>query len=181
MATIEFDRLDHVGAGVTNLDETAAWWSEHFGFVREADFTIAETGARGAFFRRGDVRLEFFEYPVDGERPTRPTDVVEALRAGGFHHVALQVVDVASAVATLAARGVTIVYPISAGPFGPYAMVEDPSGNFIEIFPETDVRQHRTMQKAVQGTPYMAVRPDAWHRRPADLAQLGEAEQPGSS
>ena len=64
MDAIPFDRIDHVAAGVKDLDVAVAWWRDTFGFVREVDFEIAETGARGAFIRRGDVRIELFQ-PFD--------------------------------------------------------------------------------------------------------------------
>ena len=37
MNGIAFDRLDHIGAGVNDLDVAAAWWRDQFGFVRETD------------------------------------------------------------------------------------------------------------------------------------------------
>ncbi len=144
MNSIAFDRLDHVGAGVHDLDVAAAWWRDHFGFLREADFTIPETGARGAFLRRGDIRIELFEYPHQGMGRRKRKDLVEALREGGFHHVAFQIDDVAAAVAELERRGVDVAYPLSDGPFGAYAIVSDPSGNFVELFPKTDVRDPAT-------------------------------------
>ena len=144
MNGITFDRLDHVGAGVHDLEVAAAWWRDHFGFVREVDFTISETGARGTFLRRGDIRIELFEYPDQEAGQRNRGDLVEALREGGLHHVAFQVDDVAAAVAELERRGVDIAYPLSNGPFGAYAIVSDPSGNFVELFPKTDVRDPHT-------------------------------------
>ena len=144
MNGIAFNRLDHVGAGVHDLEIAAAWWRDHFGFVREADFTIPETGARGAFLRHGDIRIELFEYPGRTPIQRKRKDLVEALREGGFHHVAFQVDDVAAAIAELERRGVDIAYPLSDGPFGAYAIVSDPSGNFVELFPKTNMRDPGT-------------------------------------
>ena len=144
MDAIPFDRIDHVAAGVRDLDLTIAWWSDHFGFKREVDFEIPETGARGAFVRRGDIRLEFFHYPDPLPLSAERRDIGAALREGGFHHIALQVDDVEATLAELERRGVEVAFPLTMGPFGRYAIVADPSGNFVELFPKTDVRDPNT-------------------------------------
>ncbi len=112
MTTISFDRIDHVAAGVRDLDLTVAWWSEHFGFEREVDFEVRETGARGAFIRRGDIRIEFFQYPDPLPLSAEQRDFGAALREGGFHHIALQVDNVEAAVAELERRGVEVAFPL---------------------------------------------------------------------
>ncbi len=144
MDAISFDRLDHVAAGVRDLDLTIAWWSDHFGFKREIGFEIPETGARGAFVRRGDIRIEFFQYPDPLPHSTERRDFAAALREGGFHHIALQVDDVEATLAELERRGVEVAFPLTMGPFGRYAIVADPSGNFVELFSKTDVRDPNT-------------------------------------
>ncbi len=144
MDAIPFDRIDHVAAGVKDLDVAVAWWRDTFGFVREVDFEIAETGARGAFIRRGDVRIELFQPSDPLPMPPGRRDVGTALREGGFHHIALQVEDVEGTLAELRRRGVEVAYPLTMGPFGPYAIVADPSGNLVELFPKTDVRDPGT-------------------------------------
>lgn len=140
MGAIDFDRLDHVGIGVRSLEESAAWWREHFGFEREADFTVAATGAKGLFLRRGTMRLELFEFPGPHGPPAVRPDLVEALRGGGLHHLAMQVDDVEATLAELERRGVDIAMPLTHGPFGPFAFIADPSGVFVELFPRTDIR-----------------------------------------
>ncbi len=144
MTSIPFDRLDHVAAGVKDLDVAVAWWRDIFGFVRETDFEIPETGAHGAFIRRGDIRIKLFQFPDPLPMPAGHRDVGAALREGGFHHIALQVDDVEATLAELQRRGVEVAFPLTPGPFGCYAIVTDPSGNFVEIFPKTDIRDPGT-------------------------------------
>ena len=129
MSHISFDRIDHVAAGVKDL--AVAWWCDNFGFVREIDFGIAETGSRGVFLRSGAIRIEPFEPANAVAMPAGRRDVMGALCEGGFHHIALQVDDVGVALAELQSRRVEVVYPLTMGPFGPYAIVADPSGNFV--------------------------------------------------
>ena len=145
MTAIPFDRIDHVAAGVKDLDLAVAWWCDNFGFVRETDFDILQTGARGAFIRRGDIRIEFFQPSNPLPLPTGGRDMeAGALREGGFHHIAIQVDDVEATLAELQRRGVDVAFPLTMGPFGRYAIVSDPSGNFVEIFPKTDIRDPGT-------------------------------------
>lgn len=144
MTSIPFDRIDHVAAGVKDLDVAVAWWRDNFGFVLETAFDIPQTGSRGAFVRRGDIRIEFFQPANPLPLPAGGRDVVAALREGGFHHIALQVDDVEATLAELQRRGVEVAFPLTEGPFGRYAIVSDPSGNFVEIFPKTDIRDPGT-------------------------------------
>ena len=146
MPAISFDRIDHVAAGVKDLNAAVIWWCDNFGFVREVVFEIPETGARGAFIRHGDIRIELFQSRNPLPMPAGRQDVGVALREGGFHHVALQVDDVSATLVELQKRGVDVVYPLTMGPFGLYAIVADPSGNFVEIFPKTDIRDPGTRQ-----------------------------------
>ena len=60
----------------------------------------------------------------DGSRPT----------AGGWNRLQLIVDDIASEVARLRAAGVTFRNDIVRGPGGQQILVEDPSGNVVELF-----------------------------------------------
>ncbi|WP_304219324.1 VOC family protein, partial [Phenylobacterium aquaticum] len=53
---------------------------------------------------------------------------------GGWNRFVLQVEDIETLVATLTAQDATFRNPIITGPGGRQVLVEDPSGNAVELF-----------------------------------------------
>ena len=99
----------HVCLSVPDREAAAEWWRSLFGFEREFAFDIPHIKARGAFLRRGPMRIELFEIagskPVPEERWKPNTD----LQTQGTKHVCFAVADVQSALEKLHAAGVRIV------------------------------------------------------------------------
>lgn len=148
---IAFERFDHIGFGVKDLDASIAWWRDHFGFEREVDFEVKEIGARAAFIRRGDTRIEMFAFQPSVPVPENRRDALRALKEGTLHHIALRVADVPAALAELQRRGVEVAFPLSQGPFGPYAFVKDNSGNFVELYAQSAVVERERQAATARG------------------------------
>ncbi|TMC02105.1 MAG: VOC family protein [Chloroflexi bacterium] len=95
-------------------------------------FTLNSNAAPAfADVTRGDLRLLLSGATSSAGRPMpdgrRPT-------AGGWNRLQLIVDDIASEVARLRAAGVTFRNDIVRGPGGQQILVEDPSGNVVELF-----------------------------------------------
>lgn len=99
----------HFCISVADRDAAIEWWERIFGFEPDFSFEIPHIHARGAFIRKGDMRIEIFE--IEGSSPTpeerlRPnTD----LKIQGVKHFCFAVDDVQAALERLFAEGVTIV------------------------------------------------------------------------
>jgi len=144
----------HFCISVSNRDAAIAWWSAMFGFEKEFTFEIAHIKARGAFIRKGAMRIEVFE--IEGSAPTpderlRPnTD----LKSQGVKHFCFAVDDVQAALEKLHAAGVRIAgvargkgtamreeqNPVLANGMTPASafFLTDPWGSLIEILDSSD-------------------------------------------
>ncbi len=113
---------------VTDLNAAMAFYTTHLGFKVEM-----HPAPTFAMLSRGDLRL-LLSVPSglggggqsmpDGRRP----------EPGGWNRFQLQVGDLAAMIETLRKAGVRFRSELVAGPGGKQMLVEDPSGNPIELF-----------------------------------------------
>jgi catechol 2,3-dioxygenase-like lactoylglutathione lyase family enzyme len=111
---------------VDDVDAAIAFYTTHFAFK-----LISKTLPAFADVALGDLRL-LLSGPTssagrpmpDGRRPT----------AGGWNRIHLVVDDLATEVDRLRAAGVRFRNDIVTGPGGSQILLEDPSGNPIELF-----------------------------------------------
>ena len=119
---------------VDDVDASLAFYTTHLGFSALTSFAPAF-----ADVVRGNLRL-LLSGPTssagrtlpDGRRPT----------AGGWNRIHLIVDDIASEVERLTQEGVNFRSGIVTGPGGSQILLDDPSGNPIELFqPATGLRR----------------------------------------
>jgi catechol 2,3-dioxygenase-like lactoylglutathione lyase family enzyme len=111
---------------VDDVEAAVAFYTTHLGFTLNSDMAPAF-----ADVTRGDLRLLLSgaassagRAMPDGRRPG----------PGGWNRFQLVVDDIASEVARLRAAGVKLRNEIIRGPGGSQILVEDPSGNVVELF-----------------------------------------------
>ena len=111
---------------VDDVDAAIEFYTEHLGFD-------LRTSAAPAFadVTRGNLRLLLSGPASSAGRPmpdgTRPGP-------GGWNRIHLVVADIATEVARLRDAGVTFRNDIVTGPGGSQSLLEDPSGNVVELF-----------------------------------------------
>ena len=111
---------------VDDVQAAVDFYTTHLGFT-----TLSSTPPAFADVRRGNLRL-LLSGPTssagrpmpDGRRPA----------PGGWNRIHLVVDDIAAAIEPLRTAGVTFRNDIVTGPGGSQIVLEDPSGNPIEIF-----------------------------------------------
>ena len=123
---MEPDEMVNVRYMVDDVDTAIAFYTEHLGFE-------VRTSAVPAFadVTRGNLRLLLSgpassagRHMPDGTRPS----------PGGWNRIHLIVVDIATEVARLRDAGVSFRNDIVNGPGGRQILLEDPSGNVVELF-----------------------------------------------
>ncbi len=135
MATVQVRYIVH------DVDDAVAFYTKHLGFTLEM-----RPAPPFAMLSRGDLRLVLSapnpqggggQAMPDGTRP----------EPGGWNRFAIEVSDLAATVDTLRAAGVHFRNDIVTGVGGKQILVDDPSGNPIELFQPT-VREARLGAKS---------------------------------
>ena len=111
---------------VDDVDESIAFYTTHLGFE-----VLTKASPAFADVKRGNLRLLLAGPSSSAGRPmadgTRPGP-------GGWNRIHFLVDDLATEVARLRAAGATFRNDIVEGPGGKQILLQDPSGNVVELF-----------------------------------------------
>jgi catechol 2,3-dioxygenase-like lactoylglutathione lyase family enzyme len=116
---------------VNDVDEAAEFYTRHLDFHLDMHPDPAF-----AMLSRGDLRLVLVS-PVGADHPgggSRPLPDGTPQRPGGWNRFMVQVPDVEAAAAGLRREGVRFRTDVITGVGTKQVMIEDPSGNPIEIY-----------------------------------------------
>jgi len=100
-----FDRIDHVGVAVEDLEEAIAMYERRFEMRLAHRETVESQGVEAALLDVGDGHVELL-------RPLGPDTAVGRFlekRGPGLHHVAYAVSDIDSTLAALSESGVELI------------------------------------------------------------------------
>jgi catechol 2,3-dioxygenase-like lactoylglutathione lyase family enzyme len=120
------DELVSVRYMVDDVERAVAFYTTHFGFTPRTD-------AAPAF---ADVVLGRLRLLLSGPKSSagRPMPDGRVPEPGGWNRIHLIVEDLGAEVERLRAAGLTFRNDIVRGPGGQQILLEDPSGNLIELF-----------------------------------------------
>jgi catechol 2,3-dioxygenase-like lactoylglutathione lyase family enzyme len=120
------DELVNVRYMVDDVEDAVAFYTTHFGFALRSDAAPAF-----ADVVRGNLRL-LLSGPASSAG--RPMPDGRTPKPGGWNRIHLIVDDIAGEVERLRAAGLMFRNDIVTGPGGQQILLEDPSGNPIELF-----------------------------------------------
>ena len=125
MATVQVRYIVH------DVDAAIAFYTTHLGFT-----LVMHPAPPFAMLSRGDLRLVLSApNPMGGGGQAMPDGTQP--QPGGWNRFAIEVDDLAAMVATLRAAGAHFRTDIVTGVGGKQIILEDPSGNPIELFEPT--------------------------------------------
>lgn len=111
---------------VDDVEKSIAFYTEHLGFTVRTDFAPAF-----ADVTRGSLRL-LLSGPTSSAGRSMPDGAQPG--PGGWNRIHLIVDDLVAEVERLGTAGLTFRNEIVSGPGGQQILLEDPSGNMIELF-----------------------------------------------
>ncbi len=120
------DEFVHVRYMVIDVDDAVAFYTTHLGFELRTNFAPAF-----ADVIRGNLRLLLSGPTSSAGRPMPDGRTPEP---GGWNRIHLIVESIAAEVERLRSAGLTFRNDIVSGPGGQQILLEDPSGNPIELF-----------------------------------------------
>jgi methylmalonyl-CoA epimerase len=123
-------RVHHVAVVVGDMDKALAFYRDTLGLAVELVLPVESDGVRIAFLPVGESKIELVE-PTDEE-----TGVARFLasRGEGFHHVCLEVPDLAAALDDLAGKGVELIDNAPRkGAEGPVAFIHPRSAHGVLV------------------------------------------------
>ena len=120
------DELVNVRYMVDDVEDAVDFYTTHFGFTVRSSFAPAF-----ADVVRGNLRL-LLSGPTSSAGRPMPDGRTPA--PGGWNHIHFIVEDIAADVERLRGAGLTFRNEIISGPGGQQILLEDPSGNPIELF-----------------------------------------------
>lgn len=119
---------------VNDVDAAIAFYCQHLGFREEM-----HPAPTFAMLSRGDLRLVLVS-PVGPDQPgggSRPMPDGRKQEPGGWNRFMVEVSDLANTVDALRRKGVQFRNDIVTGVGGRQIMIDDPSGNPVELFEPT--------------------------------------------
>lgn len=131
MGIIEF-RAHHMGLSVPDLEASIKWYGDILGFSVEKRMEIPPIGAKIAWLKRDDFRIELFQMANAAPLPEDRKVPNKDLLTHGWKHLSIEVADAAETLKTLKANGVEIAMEnvVDGKAMG---FIRDNAGNLIEI------------------------------------------------
>jgi methylmalonyl-CoA/ethylmalonyl-CoA epimerase len=100
-----FERIDHIGVAVEDLDAALARYEGAFGMPVVHRETVEEQGVEAVLLDVGDGHVELLS-PLG---PDTPVGKFLAKKGPGLHHVAYAVTDIEAALSELSGQGIELI------------------------------------------------------------------------
>jgi catechol 2,3-dioxygenase-like lactoylglutathione lyase family enzyme len=113
---------------VKDVDESVDFYTHRLGFHLEH-----QSGDAFAMLKRGELQL-VLSPPKGPGGGSKPMPDGRRPEPGGWNRIILETADLEGDVAGLRKAGVSFRNDITSGPGGTQILVEDPSGNAVELF-----------------------------------------------
>ncbi len=100
-----FEKIDHVGIAVADLEKALAFYRDQLGLEFKGTEEVEEQKVRVAFFPVGESKIELLE----STDPAGPVGKFIEKKGEGVHHLSFRVSDIEGKLKELKERGVALI------------------------------------------------------------------------
>lgn len=127
-------RLGHVAVSVTDIERSAAFYREVFGFDLAERHKIFQASLMIVIMKRPGIAVELFQFDAMKPLPDYRRSLDSDLRTVGVKHFSLEVDDVPGMMKMVRERGVECETEVREFADGRrYFFIKDPDGNLVEV------------------------------------------------
>lgn len=122
-------QIHHIALTVRNLEESARFYIDHFGYVQVLNFEREDMKAKAVHLQGEYMTLELWQF-----RAMQPVECLQDLAVQGIRHLAFAVDDLEVAVARFREKGVQCTSPQHGASGHRYVFLTDPDGIPLELY-----------------------------------------------
>ncbi len=100
-----FEKVDHIGIAVANLDEALKLYRDQLGLVCKGTEVVEEQKVKVAFLPVGESKIELLE----STDPEGPVGKFIEKKGGGVHHLSFRVSNIEEKLEQLKQQGVALI------------------------------------------------------------------------
>jgi len=100
-----FDKIDHIGVAVSDLEKTIKFYRDQIGLDFKGTEVVEEQKVKVAFFPVGESKMEFLEPTEQGS----PVGKFIEKKGEGVHHLAFRVDNLEAKLEQLKAQGIELI------------------------------------------------------------------------
>ncbi len=100
-----FEKIDHIGIAVANLDEALKFYADQLGLECKGTEVVEEQKVKVAFIPVGESKIELLE----STDPDGPVGKFIEKKGGGVHHLSFRVSNIENKIRLLKEKGVALI------------------------------------------------------------------------
>lgn len=100
-----FEKIDHIGIAVANLDEALKFYADQLGLECKGTEVVEEQKVKVAFIPVGESKIELLE----STDPDGPVGKFIEKKGGGVHHLSFRVSNIENKIVLLKEKGVALI------------------------------------------------------------------------
>jgi methylmalonyl-CoA/ethylmalonyl-CoA epimerase len=102
---ILFEKVDHIGIAVKDLEKAMSFYRDQIGLVCKGTEVVEEQKVKVAFFPVGESKIELLE----STEPAGPVGKYIEKKGEGIHHLSFRVTNIEEKIEQLKEQGVTLI------------------------------------------------------------------------
>lgn len=123
-------KIHHVAISVRNLENSANFYKDIFGFIEVKRFERKDLGGKAVFLKLEGMQIELWQF----DKQIENKDDLSNLNILGIKHIAFEVDNIEEKYKELKAKNIEISEPKLGASGARYSFLKDPDGIPLELY-----------------------------------------------